>query len=102
MRGSVVAGIGIGVALTALAFVLLYWVNSIPYASPGMSVVGFIGVLFIGGVQVLWMLPAAWMFRAKGQTRTVTGILIVAGVLFVLNAAVLGLFMTGALRLPGP
>ena len=105
-RGSLWKGIVIGAALTVAALLFLYWLSSMPNVPGtsryGSSAIVFIAVFYIGGVQVLWMLPAALVFRAKKQTKSAKGILIAADLVFLLNAAIFGLFMFGVLRFPGP
>jgi hypothetical protein len=55
-----------------------------------------IGVILvgIGIVQLLWMLPAWLIYRRRGQAETAKGILIIAGVVFMLNASCWGLVLS--------
>ncbi len=77
-KGSILAGVGyclLGLALIALLagffFPMLF--------------------LFFGAVLMLIAIPMAFTFKKKGQTATVQGILITAGIAFLLNAACFGL-----------
>jgi hypothetical protein len=58
-------------------------------------------LLFIGLLQALWMVPAWLNFRNKGETETAKGIVIVAGIVFLLNASCWGLLMGGKIRFGG-
>jgi hypothetical protein len=62
----------------------------------GMVVLLPIGVILvgIGIVQLLWMLPAWLIYRRRGQAETAKGILIIAGVVFMLNASCWGLVLS--------
>lgn len=99
---SIWKGAGIGAALTAVAFALSYWIDSVQSGPGVLDAAAFIGLFFIGGVQVVWMIPAALVFRKKEQAKTATGILIIAGIVFLLNAVPLVLIRTHVVRLPGP
>ena len=48
-------------------------------------------VLFIGVTQLLYVGPAFWWARRRGYTRLAQGVLIGAGITFLLNAACWGL-----------
>jgi hypothetical protein len=48
-------------------------------------------LLFIGASQLLYVGPAFWWARRRGFTRLAQGILIGAGITFLLNAACWGL-----------
>ena len=52
---------------------------------------GLAPLLFFGAVQFLWIVPAALILRRRGKTRTVLGLWITAGVLFLLNSACYGI-----------
>jgi len=55
----------------------------------------------IGIVQLLWMLPAWRIYRRRGQEETAKGILIVAGVVFLLNASCWGLMFSNKIKIGG-
>lgn len=101
-RGSVWKGIVIGIALTAAVLSLTGGLYSIQTRPGVLDAVWFVVLFYVGGVQVLWMLPAALAFRAKQQNPTAQGILIATVIVFLLNAVPLILIMTRAIRLPGP
>ena len=48
-------------------------------------------LLFIGAAQLLYVGPALWWARRRGFTKLVQGLLIGAGLTFLLNAACWGL-----------
>jgi hypothetical protein len=51
-------------------------------------------LLGIGILQLLWIIPSYLHFRRKGQPETAKGILIAAGIVFLLNAGCWGILMT--------
>lgn len=51
--------------------------------------------LAIGLVQLAYIIPLAFHFKAKGKTRTMQGLWLAAVVTFLLNAACYGYFMGG-------
>jgi hypothetical protein len=52
--------------------------------------VGFVVLLGIGVVQALWIVPIWRSFRKMGETETAKGILIMASIVFLLNAGCWG------------
>ena len=87
-RGSVGKGVGIGAALSASAGALLGWMASTYRTSTGMWTFespAFGALIFIGIVQILWMLPAVLVLFVMKRFQTMKGVLIVAGVVFFLN-----------------
>src|SRR2546429_9878923 len=62
---------------------------------------GFYVLLRIGVAQVLWMGPAWLHYRNKGETETAKGILVIAGIVFLLNATCWGMLMGGKIRIGG-
>jgi len=91
-HGSVDDGVAIGIVLSASAGVGLGWLASTYRTSNGLWTFespAFGALIFIGITQVLWMLPAALVFAFMKRSEAVKGLLIVAGVVFGLNLAVM-------------
>ena len=63
--------------------------------------VGFWPLIGIGLVQALWVLPVWGSLRRKGQNETAKGVLLAAGLVFLLNAACWGVVMSGKMRIAG-
>ncbi|GIQ68960.1 hypothetical protein DUZ99_16290 [Xylanibacillus composti] len=84
--GQVILGILLLALLHVALFILTQWWNS-----------GFLALVFIGVVQWLYVLPTVYILRRKGRTGLMQGVLIGAGLSFLLNAACFGLFVSGAL-----
>ena len=95
-RGSLWKGIGLGVALTALMLGVMF----VPLTIPSLGEGTLAPLLFIGVAQILWMGPLAAAF-ATNQPETAKGVIIVAAVVALLNAACWGAVMTGNLHLTG-
>lgn len=89
------AGIGIGIALTVVGIAAATLFGSFT------ARIGFVLLLGIGVAQVLWILPAFLYFQRRGQRETAKGILIVAGICLLLNASCWGVFATGHFRIGG-
>jgi hypothetical protein len=85
-------------AATAVAIGLLLFLSSRArtergqwtYENPAMGALFFLGI-----VQVVWVIPLGLSFLIPGRTRTFAGILIAAGILFLLNAGLLLLLAAG-------
>ena len=56
--------------------------------------IGFLILLGIGIVQLAWILPLYFSLRNRGETETAKGLLIGAGITFLLNAGCRGVVMT--------
>ena len=84
-QGSVWAGLGLTVLLHLCQ-------------APMGVVTGAISVLLIGVSQVLYMIPALVIVHSKGRTKTFNGLLIGAGITFLLNAACTGLVLFAVIR----
>jgi hypothetical protein len=85
-EGSLGRGIGMGALFTlggAVGSGLLMTV-----------VIGFVLFFGIGLSQAIWMVPAYLHYKRRGETETAKGILIVAGIVFLLNASCWGVLMT--------
>ena len=91
--GSVWLGllIGVGVSIVAVAVSVALMVGL-----GGLFLVGGIGI-----VQALWIVPLYLYFRRNGQKEVGKGVLIVAGLVFLLNASCWGLFLSGGARIGG-
>jgi hypothetical protein len=50
-----------------------------------------VGLVAIGLLQAVWMVPAYLYYRKAGESETTQGILLIAGIVFLLNAACWGL-----------
>ena len=71
-------------------------------ATPGHWPNLWLLILFgIGAAQVVWIVPAALWYRKRGERETVKGILIAAGIVFLLNASCWGMNMSGRWRVAG-
>jgi hypothetical protein len=57
-------------------------------------VVGFFLFFGIGVAQAIWMVPAYLHYKRRGETETAKGILIVAGIVFLLNVSCWGVLMS--------
>jgi hypothetical protein len=60
--------------------------------------VGFVVLLGIGVVQAAWIIPLWRHFRGRGESETAKGVLIMASIVFLLNAGCWGI--VGTLTLP--
>ncbi len=89
-KGSVVRGIAIAAGLNIGA--------AIVGAITMMIGIGFVILLGIGIVQLAWILPLYFSFRKRGETETAKGVLIGAGITFLLNAGCWGVVMTSLSR----
>ena len=75
-RGSVGFGISIGLGLNVVAVVAML-------VTPG----GFAALPFLGLVQLLYLVPIALSCRRRQRPETMKGIIIIAAITFLLNAA---------------
>lgn len=84
-RGSIAAGIGILLLLHFVAVGISYAIDLI--------VVGYLGwwvPVIIGLAQLVYVIPGVWIFRSRGKVQTAQGMLIGAGITFLLNGAYWG------------
>ena len=81
-NGSIARGLGIGALLT-----LGGAVASLPLM---VVYIGFVTLFGIGLAQLIWMMPAYRRYKKRGETETAKGLLIVAGLVFLLNASCWG------------
>jgi hypothetical protein len=84
--GSMLKGFGIGAGLNILLMVAV------------AAMVNPIVLIGAGLVQLVWIVPMYLSFRRQGATETAKGILLAAGIVFLLNAACFGLVMTMGLK----
>ena len=63
--------------------------------------VGSYLLIGFGLTQLLWVIPLYLYFARNGQKETGKGILIVAGLVFLLNASCWGFLMDGKIRIGG-
>ena len=89
-EGSIFRGLGIGFLLTLAGAVI-----SVPLMMIG---VGFLTLFGIGLAQAIWMIPAWRRYRNRGETETVKGLMIIAGLVFLLNASCWGVLATTNFR----
>jgi hypothetical protein len=78
----------IGAALSVSAGAILGWMASSYRTSTGMWTFespAFLLLMVIGVVQILWMLPAVLALALMKRFQTMKGLLIVAGIVFLLN-----------------
>jgi hypothetical protein len=80
--GSIARGLGIGALLT-----LAGAVGSLILMA---ALIGFVLFFGIGLAQLIWMIPAYRRYTKRGETETAKGLLIVAGIVFLLNASCWG------------
>ena len=52
----------------------------------------FISLIFVGLTQLIYIIPAIIFYRRDGRSDVVKGLIIVAAITFLLNAACTGLF----------
>jgi hypothetical protein len=84
--GSIARGLGIGALLTLAGAVA---------SLPLMAVyIGFVLFFGIGLAQLIWIIPAYRRYAKRGETETAKGLLIVAGIVFLLNASCWGVLAT--------
>jgi len=81
-NGSIARGLGIGALLT-----LAGAVASLPLM---VVYIGFVTLFGIGLEQLIWMIPAYRRYKKRGETETAKGLLIIAGLVFLLNASCWG------------
>jgi hypothetical protein len=84
--GSIAKGFGIGVLLTAGGIGICFAVS-------------IFVVIGIGVAQLLWILPTYLYYNSRNETETAKGLLIVAGLVFLLNASCWGILMSNNFRL---
>ncbi|NUP96125.1 MAG: hypothetical protein HUU28_08170 [Planctomycetaceae bacterium] len=99
--GSVLLGFLLAVGLHGLAVVLCCAFAALFLEEVGVGLVPF---LFVGVTQLVYLGPAAAFAFALKRNKTLTGILIVGGITFLLNAACFGVLLlgfTGAWQGPG-
>ena len=85
-RGTVGRGVGIGALLT-LGGIVASGVLMVVY-------IGFAMLFGIGVAQLMWIIPAYLRYKKRGETETAKGILIAAGLVFLLNASCWGVLAT--------
>ena len=78
--GSVARGVVFAISLNIALFVLVVLLYPVALFACGV-------------VQLLWLVPLYFYFRSAGESETTKGVLIVAGLCFLLNAACWGLVL---------
>ena len=81
-EGHVVKGFAIAAAINIGAALASYLTGAVG--------VGVVIVFGIGAVQALWIGPLYAVYRSKRETETAKGILLAAGITFLLNAGCWG------------
>lgn len=81
--GSIARGLGIGALLT-----LAGAVGSLILMA---AIIGFVLFFGIGLAQLIWMIPAYRRYTKRGETETAKGLIIIAGIVFLLNASCWGM-----------
>jgi len=81
--GSVGKGLGIGFGLTIAGGILGLVLLAV--------YIGMVILLGIGLVQLCWIIPVSLSYKKRRETETVKGILIAAGITFLLNAGCWGM-----------
>ena len=87
-KGSLIKGIAVGIALTIAGVAASFMVFSLV-------------LIGIGVLQVVWILPGCLYYGRRGESETVKGILIAAGLCFLLNATCWTIIMSGKVRVGG-
>ena len=95
----------IGVGLAALLHIvciptLAVVVSLVPGADDLGTLIG-IGILFIGFVQLVYMIPAWIVLWTKGRRRTAKGLAIVAALAFLVTGGCIAMFTVGGMRIAG-
>ena len=88
-RGTLGRGFGIGALLT-LGGIVASGILMVVY-------IGFALLFGIGLAQLMWIIPAYLRYKKRGETETAKGILIAAGLVFLLNASCWGVLATSKL-----
>jgi hypothetical protein len=86
--GSFGRGVLVGLGATVLGTIAL-------------AVLGMIGLIAIGILQAAWIVPTYLHYRKAGKSETAKGILLIAGIVFLLNAACWGVISVGNFRIGG-
>lgn len=86
--GRVVTGFGIAAAMTSGGLIL-------------SIMLGFWPLFGIGVIQALWIVPLWLSFKRRGETESAKGVLLAAGITFLLNAACWGVVMGVGMRIAG-
>ena len=90
-KGSIRAGLGLTLLFHFVVQVsLLFILGTIVTGERGLEL-GILPVMYIGLSQLVYMIPAAWIARRKGETETAKGLIVGASLTFLLNAACNGL-----------
>ena len=90
-KGSIWAGLGLTLLFHFVVLVsLLFILGTIVSGERGLEL-GILPVKYIGLSQLVYMIPAIWIARRKGETETAKGLIIGASITFLLNAACNGL-----------
>jgi hypothetical protein len=63
--------------------------------------VGIFILLAFGLTQLLWLVPLYAYYKREGETETAKGVLIAAGISFLLNATCWGVVLSGQWRIGG-
>jgi hypothetical protein len=61
--------------------------------------IGFVILLGLGVVQLLWIIPLYSKYNRQGKTQTALGVLLAAGITFLLQAGCYGLVLLNVGRL---
>ncbi len=90
-KGSIWAGLGLTLLFHFVVQAsLLFILGTIVTGERGPEL-GILPVMYIGLSQLVYMIPAIWIARRKGETETAKGLIIGASLTFLLNAACNGL-----------
>lgn len=90
--GSVLLGFLLAAGLHGVAVALCCLFAGLFLGEAGTGLVPF---LFVGVTQFVYLGPAAALAFSMKRSRTLTGILIAAGITFLLNAACFGVILLG-------
>jgi hypothetical protein len=87
--GNMAKGFGIGLILDMAGFLASLVVGFLLVFLGGLFILAAFGLL-----QLAWLVPFYLMFKRQGETETAKGILVTAGIVFLLNAACDGVLFT--------
>jgi hypothetical protein len=86
-KGSIWAGLGLTLLFHFVVQVsTLFILGTIVTGERGLEL-SLLPVMYIGLSQLVYMIPAIWIARRKGETETAKGLIIGASLTFLLNAA---------------
>jgi membrane protein YdbS with pleckstrin-like domain len=86
--------VAVSFTLTVLLVVMLFAIMLPPTLKNVLGTLAAAALFGIGVVQAAWIVPLWRRYRAIGETETAKGLLIAAGIIFLLNAGCWGIVAT--------